>query len=49
MSGYGSREQKSPLSDGSLLVSAPSLLEGLSVRKLSVGDALAAVPDNLQK
>ena len=37
LSGYGSREQKSPLSNGSFHALAPCLLEGLSVRKLSVG------------
>ena len=49
LSGHGSREQKSPLSNGSFHALAPCLLEGLSVRKLSVGAALAAVPDNSQK
>ena len=48
LSGDGSREQKSPLSNGSFHALAPSLLEDLSVRKLSVGAALAAVPDNSQ-
>ena len=49
LSGHGSREQKSPLSNGSFHALAPCLLEGLSVRKLSVGAALAAVPDNSQE
>ena len=49
VSGHGSREEKSPLSNGSFHALAPSLLEGLSVRKLSVGAALAAVPDNSQE
>ena len=47
--GHGSREQKSPSSNGSFHALAPSLLESLSVRKLSVGAALAAVPDNSQE
>ena len=41
LSGHGSREQKSPLSNGSFHALAPCLLEGLSVRKLSVGAAYA--------
>ena len=49
LSGHGSREQKSPLSNGSFHALAPSLLEGLSVRKLSVGAALTVVPDNSQE
>ena len=49
LSCHGSREQKLPLSGGSFHALAPSLLEGLSVRKLSVGAALAAVPDNSQE
>ena len=49
LSGHGSREQKSPLSNGSFHALAPSLLEDLSVRKLSVGAALAAKPDNSQE
>ena len=49
LSGHGFREQKSPLSNSSFHALAPCLLEGLSVRKLSVGAALAAVPDNSQE
>ena len=50
LSGHGSREQKSPLLlDGSFHALAPSPLEDLSVRTLSVGAALAAVPDNSQE
>ena len=49
LSGHGSREQKSPLSNGSFHALASCRLVGLSARKLSVGAALAVVPDNSQE